>query len=68
MAAEKDPRKNAKAAIAVLDKALSLHRGIEQSNVFLVDNTNAYQANWKASLEDLLRDNEGDFDFFDLMS
>jgi hypothetical protein len=68
MAAEKDPRKNAKAAIALLDKALSLHAAIQQSNVFLGDNTNAYQANWKAALEDLLRDNQGDFDFFELMS
>jgi hypothetical protein len=68
MAAEKDPRKNAKAAIALLDRARSLHAAIQQSNVFLGDNTDAYQANWKAALEDLLRDNQGDFDFFDLMN
>ena len=68
MAAEKDPRKNAKTAIALLEKAISLHAVIQRSNVFLADNTNAYQANWKAALEDLLRDNQGDFDFFDLMS
>ena len=68
MAAETDPRKNARAAIALLDKALSLHATIQQSNVFLGDNTNAYQANWKAALEDLLRDNQGDFDFFDLLN
>jgi hypothetical protein len=68
MAAEKDPRKNVTAAIALLDKALSLHAAIQQSNVFLGDNTDAYQANWKAALEDLLRDNQGDFDFFDLMN
>ena len=67
MAAEKDPRKNAEAAIVLLDRALSLHAAVQQSNVFLGDNTNAYQANWKAALEDLLRDNQGDFDFFDLM-
>lgn len=68
MAAEKDPRKNAKKAIALLNNALSLHTAIEQSNVFLTDNTNAYQANWKAALEDLLKDHQSDFDFFDLMS
>jgi len=68
MAAEKDPRKNAGAAIALLDKSLTLHASIQQSNVFLGDNTNAYQANWKAALEDLLKDNKGDFDFFDLMN
>jgi hypothetical protein len=68
MATEKDPRKNAKAAIALLERAISLHAVIQQNNVFLADNTNAYQTNWKAALEDLLRDNQGDFDFFDLMS
>jgi hypothetical protein len=68
MAAEKDPRKTVKVAIALLDNALSLHAAIQQNNVFLGDNTDAYQANWKAALEDLLRDNQGDFDFFDLMS
>ncbi len=68
MAAEKDPRENAAKAITVLDKAVALHSAIEQNNVFLTDNTNAYQANWKAALEDFLKDSQGDFDFFDLMS
>jgi hypothetical protein len=68
MAAETDPRKNASAAIAQLERALSLHQSIQQANVFLRDNTNAYQANWKAALEDLLRDNQGDFDYFDLLN
>jgi hypothetical protein len=67
MAAEKDPRANAKVAIGILDKAIKLHAAIQQSNVFLGDNTNAYQSNWKAALEDLLKDNKADFDFFDLM-
>jgi hypothetical protein len=68
MAAETDLRKNASAAIAQLERALSLHQSIQQANVFLRDNTNAYQANWKAALEDLLRDNQGDFDYFDLLN
>jgi len=67
MAAETDPRKNVSAAITVLDNALSLHAAIQASNVFLSDNTNAYQANWKAALEDLLKDNQADFDFYDLL-
>ena len=67
MAAETDPRKNADAAVALLDSAVKLHGAIQQSNVFLTDNTGAYQANWKAALQDLLKDNKGDFDFFDLM-
>lgn len=68
MATETDPRKNASAAITLLDNALSLHAAIQASHVFLGDNTNAYQANWKAALEDLLKDNQADFDFFDLLS
>ena len=67
MAAETDPRKNASAAIAVLNNSLSLHAAIQASNVFLSDNTNAYQANWKAAVEDLLNDNQADFDFLDLL-
>lgn len=67
MAEEKDPQKNACTAISLLENAISLHLLIQQNNVFLADNTNAYQANWKAALEDLLRDNQGDFDFLDLM-
>lgn len=68
MAAETDPRKNATAAITVLDNALTLHAAIQASNVFLGDNTNVYQANWKAALEDLLNDNQADFDFLDLLT
>lgn len=67
MATETDPRKNASAAIAVLNNSLSLHAAIQASNVFLGDNTNAYQANWKAAVEDLLKDNQADFDFLDLL-
>jgi hypothetical protein len=68
MAAEKDPRKNAETAIALLDQSTSLHASILQTNVFLADNTNAYQANWKGALEDLLKENQSDYDYFDLMS
>lgn len=68
MAEEKDPQKNASTAIALLENAISIHAVIQLNNVFLADNTNTYQANWKAALEDLLRDNQGDFDFLDLMS
>jgi hypothetical protein len=67
MAAETDPRKNASAAIAVLNNSLSLHAAVQAANVFLGDNTNAYQANWKAAVEDLLKDNQADFDFLDLL-
>ncbi len=65
MATEKDPRKNAQTAIDLLDRAISLHADIQKIES-LGDNTSAYQANWKAALEELLRENQGDFDFFDL--
>jgi len=67
MAAETDPRKNAKAAIALLDGAVNLHAAIRQANVFLTDKTNVYQANWKLALEDLLSNNSADFDFLELL-
>ena len=67
MAAEKDPRQNVAAAISLLDSSLKLHATIQQNNVFLTDYTNVYQANWKAALQDLLKDNQGDYDYFDLL-
>jgi hypothetical protein len=68
MATEPDPRMNVASAIGILDGALALHTSIQQSNVFLADRTNTYQANWKLALEDLLKDNKADFDFLALMS
>jgi hypothetical protein len=68
MATESDPRKNAAAAISILDGAVALHTTIQQNNVFLADRTNTYQANWKLALEDLLKDNKDDFDFLALMT
>ncbi|MBV8674985.1 MAG: hypothetical protein JOZ33_16265 [Acidobacteriaceae bacterium] len=67
MAMEADPRKNANAAIDLLGNALTLHMAIQQNNVFLADDTNAYQGNWKLALEDLLKDGKADFDFLELM-
>lgn len=68
MANETDPRKNVQVAIDVLGNALTLHTAIQQNSVFLSDNTNIYQANWKLALEDLLKDNQTDFEFLELMS
>lgn len=67
MAMEADPRKNANAAIDLLGHALTFHMAIQQNNVFLADDTNAYQGNWKLALEDLLKDSKTDFDFLELM-
>jgi hypothetical protein len=68
MAQEPDPRKNATAAIDLLTNSLTIHTAIQQSAVFLTDKTNVYQANWKLALEDLLKDNDADFEFLALMS
>jgi 3-oxoacyl-ACP reductase-like protein len=68
MGKEADPQKNAKAAIDLLGNALTLHTAIQQNSVFLADKTNIYQANWKLALEDLLKDNQTDFAFLELMS
>jgi hypothetical protein len=67
MATVQDPRANARAAIDRLQKAGDLHQLIQQSGIFLTDNTNVYQANWRLALEDLLRDRAGDFDYLDLL-
>lgn len=68
MAAENNPRKNAQTAIAKLAKAVELHAAIQKSNVFLADNTNVYQANWKAAMEDVLKDRNDDFEYLDLLN
>jgi flagellar biosynthesis/type III secretory pathway M-ring protein FliF/YscJ len=68
MANETDPQKNVQVAINVLGNALTLHTAIQQNSVFLSDKTNIYQANWKLALEDLLKDNQTDFEFLELMS
>jgi transposase-like protein len=68
MANEANPQKNAKAAIDLLDNALTIHTAIQQNTVFLTDKTNIYQANWKLALEDLLKDNKTDYEFLELMS
>lgn len=68
MANEADPQANAKAAIDLLGNATTLHTAVQQNGVFLADRANIYQANWKLALEDLLKDNETDFQFLKLMS
>lgn len=67
MAVEADPRKNANAAIALLEGAVAFHAAIREGSVFLSDRTNTYQANWKLALEDLLKNCEADFDFLELI-
>jgi hypothetical protein len=68
LASELDPRKNALAAISILQEAIKLHTAIQQNNVFLNDQTSSYQLNWQFALEDLLHNNQADFDFLKLMT
>jgi len=67
MAAVTDPRRNATTAIQQLQRAVQFHQAIQQRGVFLADNTGLYQDNWRLALEDLLRDNAADFEYFDLL-
>lgn len=68
MAAEKDLRTNIGVAISILEQAILLHADIRKLPLSLADKTDAYQASWKGALEDLLKNNQSDFDFYDLMS
>ena len=63
-----DPRANANSAIQVLDNAISLHDDIKNHGFHLADNTDAYQANWREALINLLSNNSSDYDYLDLIS
>ena len=67
LATEKDPRKNTKAAIDLLENAIKIHKEIQKENVFLKDNTSSYQPNWKAALEDLMSENQDDYEYLELI-
>lgn len=67
IAANPDPRANAAAASAILTGAVALHEDIARA-LALRDNTGAYQANWKLVLEDLLRNQQEDYAYLDLLS
>jgi len=68
IAANNDPRANANAAIALLQGAVDLHSDIAASGVLLRDDTNAYQGNWLAAMNDLLNRHSSDFDYLALLS
>lgn len=67
IAANNDPRANANAAIALLQGAVTLHGNIAASGVTLRDDTNAYQGNWLAAMNDLLINHSSDFDYLALL-
>lgn len=68
MAGTQNARANATDAIGRLRAAVALHSAIAHSGVALRDETDAYQANWVAALEQLLAINEDDFEFLSLTS
>lgn len=68
IAADNDPRANANAAITLLQGAVTLHGNIAATGLVLRDNTNTYQANWQAAMNDLLNNRSSDFDYLALLS
>jgi hypothetical protein len=67
MAGTQDPRANAQVAISRLQQAVALHQTIQQNGVFLADNTNVYQENWRLAMQEVLQDRSADFDYLDLL-
>lgn len=67
LAANEDPRENARSAIDVLNDAITLHNDIASSGLALSDQTNIYQQNWITAMTNLLSDQEADFDYLSLL-
>ena len=67
MAATTDPREASQEARQHLQQAVELHDDIAQGGVSLKDNTNAYQANWRDAIDDLLGKHDSEFDFLELL-
>lgn len=67
VASSSDPRSNASAAIAVLERAVDLHGRIAGTGISLRDDTNAYQENWRAAMNDLLTTHSSDFDYLEML-
>jgi hypothetical protein len=63
LAATTNARTNANDAVARLTSALTLHAMIKGLGITLGDSTDAYQANWRLAMTDLLTNRATDFDF-----
>ncbi len=63
-----NPRQAMQQAQQRLQSAVQIHQAIQQSGVFLADNTNAYQDNWRLAIGDVLATNQQDYDYLDLLS
>lgn len=67
LAASTDARANANTAIGQLSAALVQHASIKAVGISLVDNTDAYQANWRSAMQDTLNNRAGDYDYLTLL-
>jgi len=66
LAGTTNARVNANTAVTRLTGALTLHAAIKGLGMTLGDNTDAYQANWRLAMTDLLTNRATDFDFMEL--
>lgn len=67
LASVNDPRIIAQQAIDRLDSAVALHGAIAGSGIALADQTNAYQANWRNAMADVLGNSSQDYDYLNLL-
>ncbi len=67
IAATDDPRVNARAAVDLLQVAISLHGKIASTGMSLRDDANAYQANWRQGMMTVLENHARDYDYLELV-
>ncbi len=63
-----DARASAQTAVERLKNAFQLHHAIQQNGIFLGDETDVYQRNWRLAVDDLLQNNQADFAYLELLS
>jgi len=67
LAGSTDARAHANAAVSRLTEALSMHAAIKGLGFTLGDGTDAYQANWRLAMSDLLTQRATDFDYLEVL-
>jgi len=60
-------RDAAQSGMTTLANAIVLHKKINEEHIVLRDETNVYQANWRAAMEKLLTSHD-DFDYLEMLS
>jgi hypothetical protein len=62
-------RTAANAVVQLLRDAVALHAEIRQTTgIVLADGTSLYQGNWRAAMEDILRELDGNYTYLELLS